>query len=175
MITTLRNALFAMNLKLSNNLVYVRPNGGRIKLPVDLITSIHVYIQDDRKKPEAGGVMMGRHIIDSQDVVIDKITFPMPGDRATRTTFFRKKRAHQMIIDREWDASNHTCTYLGEWHTHPESHPSPSCIDRYNWKRKLKNDIIDSDSLFFLIVGTSELRIWEGHKTSRTISVLKLL
>lgn len=119
--------------------------------------------------------MLGRYIIDSQDVVIDKISFPMPGDRATRITFFRKKKAHQEIIDREWDASRHTCTYLGEWHTHPESYPSPSSIDDTNWKRKLKDDIVNSDSLIFLIVGTSEMRIWEGHRRLRTISLLKLL
>ncbi len=119
--------------------------------------------------------MLGRYIIDSQDVVIDMISFPMPGDKATRTTFFRKKKAHQQIIDREWEASNHTCTYLGEWHTHPEPYPSPSSIDDTNWKRKLRDDIVDSDSLFFLIVGTSEMRMWEGHRRSRTISLLKLL
>lgn len=163
-----------MNLKLSDNLVYVRPNGGRIKLPAELIGSINVYVQNDRYKPESGGVLLGRYIVNSLDVVVDTISFPLPGDRATRTTFFRKKRAHQLIIDMEWEASNHTCTYLGEWHTHPEPYPSPSCIDEFNWKRKLKNDIVDSDSFFFLIVGTSEMRMWEGHKSSRMISILKL-
>jgi integrative and conjugative element protein (TIGR02256 family) len=164
-----------MNLKLSDSLIYARPNGGRIKLPSEVIEPIHDYVQNDRRKPEAGGVMLGRYIIESKDIVIDKISFPMPGDRATRNTFFRKKRAHQQIIDREWAASNHTCTYLGEWHTHPEPHPSPSCIDEFNWKRKLKKDIVDSDCLFFLIVGTSKMRMWEGHRYSRTISMLKLM
>jgi integrative and conjugative element protein (TIGR02256 family) len=164
-----------MNLKLSDNLVYARLNGGRIKLPAEVIASINGYIQNDKRKPEAGGVMLGRYIIMSQDIVIDKVSFPMPGDRATRTTFFRKKRAHQQIIDKEWGASNHTCTYLGEWHTHPESHPSPSCIDEFSWKMKLKKDIFDSDYLFFLIVGISEMRMWEGHRPSKTISMLKLL
>jgi integrative and conjugative element protein (TIGR02256 family) len=171
--TTLENALFAMNLKFCNSWVYARPNGGRIKLPSEVIASIHDYVQNERHKPEAGGVMLGRYIIDSIDIVIDKISFPMPGDRATRTTFFRKKRAHQLIINREWEFSSHTCTYLGEWHTHPEPYPSPSCIDNINWKRKLKNDVVDSDSLFFLIVGTSDMRMWEGHIFSRTISLLK--
>ena len=164
-----------MNQIQSDNLVYVRPNGGRIKLPVEVIMSIRGFVQNDRHKPEGGGVMLGRYIIGSQDVVIDKISFPMPGDKATRTTFFRKKRAHQQIIDKEWEDSNHTCTYLGEWHTHPERCPTPSCIDEFNWKKKLKKDVFDSDHLFFLIVGTSEMRMWEGHRPSKTISMLKLL
>lgn len=119
--------------------------------------------------------MLGRYILDSQDVVIDKISFPMSGDRANRFTFFRNKKAHQQIIDREWEVSKHTCTYLGEWHTHPEQRPVPSCIDLFNWKRKLKKDVFDSDFLFFLIVGTSEMRMWEGYKRSRTMSLLPLL
>lgn len=160
---------------LSDYLVYARPNGGRIKLPTEVINFIHGYVQNERHKPEAGGVMLGRYILNSRDVVIDKITFPMPDDRATRTTFIRKKRAHQLIIDREWEASGHTCTYLGEWHTHPEAFPSPSSIDTFGWKKKLKKDIFDSDNLFFLIVGTAEMRMWEGHKSSKTISMLKLL
>jgi len=168
-------ALSATTLTLRDDLVFARPNRGRIKLPAEVIASIHSYVQNDRHKPEGGGVMLGRYIIDSQDVVIDKISFPMPGDRATRTTFFRKKKAHQQIIDREWEVSSHTCTYLGEWHTHPEPYPSPSSIDDTNWKRKLKDDIVDSDSLFFLIVGTSEMRMWEGNRRLRTISLLKLL
>lgn len=167
--------LSANTLKLSNDLVFARSNGGRIKLPAEVIASIHSYVQKDRHKPEGGGVMLGRYIIDSQDIVIDKISFPMPGDRATRTTFFRKKKEHQKIIDREWAASRHTCTYLGEWHTHPEPYPSPSSIDDTNWKRKLRDDIVDSDSLIFLIVGTSEMRMWEGHRRPRMISLLKLL
>lgn len=168
-------AVSVKTITLNNDMVFARPNGGRIKLPFEVIASIHCYVQNDYHKPECGGVMLGRHIIDSQDIVIDKISFPMPGDRATRTTFFRKKKAHQEIIDREWDASCHTCTYLGEWHTHPEPYPSPSFIDNINWKRKLKDDIVDSDSLIFLIVGTSEMRMWEGYRRSRTMSLLPLL
>ena len=164
-----------INMSVNNDLVFTRVKGGCIKIPTEVIASLHEYIQNDRYKPEGGGVLLGRYILDSLDVIIDKISFPMPGDRATRTTFFRKKRVHQMIIDYEWEASQHTCTYLGEWHTHPESIPSPSCIYQFNWKRKLKKDIFDSDSLFFLIVGTSKMQLWEGLKSSKTISMLKLL
>jgi len=168
-------ALSAMVLRQSDSLVYARSHGGRIKLSAEVIASVQSFVQNDRHKPESGGVMLGRYILDSQDVVIDKMSFPMSGDRANRFTFFRNKKAHQQIIDREWEASNRTCTYLGEWHTHPEQRPVPSCIDLFNWKRKLKKDVFDSDFLFFLIVGTSEMRMWEGYKRLKTISLLTLL
>ena len=164
-----------MSLKLLDDLIYLRPSGGRVKLPAEIIVAIESYIQNDRRKPEAGGVILGRYIIQSLDVVIDKISFPMPGDKATRATFYRKKKTHQQIIDKEWEDSNHTCTYLGEWHTHPESYPSPSCIDEFNWKRKLTKDVVDSDYMFFLIVGTFEIKMWEGHRPSKSIAMLKLL
>jgi len=132
-------------------------------------------IQIDAHKPESGGVLLGRYILGTCDIVIDKVTFPMPGDKSTRTTFFRKKQTHQEVIDREWKVSDGTCTYLGEWHTHPERVPSPSCIDRYNWHRKLKKDIFDSDSLFFLIIGTEEIKLWEGSRKSMHLEMLKTI
>lgn len=154
-------------------IVFERPGGGRVKLPCELIVKLRDYIQNDHWKPEAGGVLLGRHIIGTSDIVIDKISMPMPGDKASRTTFFRKRVSHQAIIDKEWQESQHTCTYLGEWHTHPEMVPSPSCVDTFNWRKKLKKDIFDSESLFFVIVGLSEIRMWEGNKKTNNLFLLK--
>jgi len=160
---------------LFSSIVFARPNGGRIQLPADVILLFQDYIQFEHYKPEAGGVLLGRYIIGTSDVVIDKITFPMPGDKASRTTFFRKKQAHQAIIDKEWFESGGTSTYLGEWHTHPERVPSPSCIDRHTWKKKLKKDVFDSDCLFFLIIGTSEIKVWEGSQKLMKFDLLEKL
>jgi len=164
-----------MVLSIDDNLIYAKATGGYIKVPSDIVVSLRKYSQNKPHKPEGGGVILGRYILDSLDVVVDKISVPMPGDRATRTTFFRKKHAHQAIIEHEWLVSRQTCTYLGEWHSHPEPIPHPSCIDIFDWKRKLKKDVFDSDSLFFLIVGTSEIQMWQGQKLSKTISLLTLV
>jgi integrative and conjugative element protein (TIGR02256 family) len=115
---------------------------------------------------------MGRFINNSEDIVVDKITLPMPGDKATRFSFFRNRNSHQKIIDREWEASCFTCTYLGEWHTHPEPIPTPSFVDKNDWKRKMKQDVFDSDFLFFMIVGTAEIWLWEGNKHKNSITAL---
>jgi hypothetical protein len=37
--------------------------------------------------PEAGGVLIGRHILGGSDVVVDRVTIPMAGDRRARTRF----------------------------------------------------------------------------------------
>ena len=155
-----------------NQIVYVRPNGGRVLIPEDILASIFPYAQDSWNKPESGGVIMGRYIKDYEDIVVDKITLPMPGDKSTRFSFFRNRKSHQKIIDREWEASCFTCTYLGEWHTHPEPSPTPSFVDKNDWKRKMKQDVFDSDYLFFMIVGTSEIRLWEGNKYVNSFTTL---
>jgi integrative and conjugative element protein (TIGR02256 family) len=69
---------------------------------------------------------------------------------------------HQEQIDLAWKTSAGTSAYLGEWHTHPEDIPSPSFIDLMGWQKKLVFDRIGPD-IFFVIVGTAEVRAWEGR------------
>ncbi len=147
-------------------LIYVRPGGGRFVLGRGPLEVIRRYVQDAADLPEGGGVLLGRHILGSDDVVVDHVTVPMHGDRRSRSRFFRARRGHQDLIDRAWAESGGTRTYLGEWHTHPQGVPIPSPIDRRNWRRKLKADRF-SGFLFFVIVGTEELRVWEGHCRNR--------
>lgn len=54
-------------------------------------------------------------------------------------------------------------TYLGEWHTHPEEIPTPSVIDRIGWAKKLLADSF-SEAIFFVILGTTTVRVWEGAR-----------
>ena len=144
-------------------LIFARPNGGRLQIGAEPLATLVAYIQDELTMPEAGGVLLGRHIRDSDDIVVDGVTTPMAGDRRSRHRFRRGKKRHQAAIDEAWRASNGTCTYLGEWHSHPEPFPIPSFIDRLDWGRKLLFDR-HADPIFFVIVGTSEIRVWEGRQ-----------
>lgn len=62
--------------------------------------------------------------------------------------------------------------YLGEWHTHPEASPNPSVFDILGWKRLLKVTRFDGICLYFVIVGTEQLKVWEGNKHSLEIRLL---
>ena len=117
---------------------------------------------------------MGRYLHGSNDIVIDAATEPMPGDRRTRYSFYRDKKRHQAALDAAWRASNGTCTYLGEWHTHPEAYPSPSGIDWKDWARRLREDSYFSE-LLFLIVGTEQIAAWAGRSASLPRQPLLLL
>lgn len=153
-------------------LTFQLSNGGVIKITEAVVKDITSYIQKDKKDTEAGGILMGRFIKNSKNIIIDKITEPMRGDLRTRYTFKRASPAHQKILDQEWEKSKGTCNYLGEWHTHPEEKPEPSGVDKRDWKRKLKTDEFSSRYLYFIILGIEEIAIWEGDR--RTLDIIKL-
>jgi integrative and conjugative element protein (TIGR02256 family) len=153
---------------LESSLVFERAQGGRFYIGQEVLARMRPFVQDAPEKLEAGGLLMGRYLLESRDVVVDAITVPEPGDKRSRHRFYRAHGRHQARLERAWEESAHTCTYLGEWHTHPEQNPTPSPIDRANWIRKLRTDDFGSH-LFFLILGTETAGLWEGRRRRMTL------
>ena len=149
-----------------------RPDRSFLKLDSATVQSFLRFVQDDGIKPEAGGVLMGRLLRGSKNVVVDEITEPLAGDVRTRFTFKRAAEAHQSILDTRWAESRGTCGYLGEWHTHAEPRPSPSSVDLEEWRRRLRSDKFDVDHLFFVIVGTEDLGVWQGTRGRKGLQQL---
>jgi integrative and conjugative element protein (TIGR02256 family) len=147
-------------------IVFTKIDGGKIKISKKALIHMKKFIQDNNYKKEAGGVLLGRYICNSLDIVIDEITIPMWGDRRKWFSFFRSRRPHQKVIDRLWQESEGTINYLGEWHTHPENTPAPSDTDIKGWEYKLRQDVFDGDSLWFIIIGIKSLRIWEVSRNT---------
>lgn len=143
--------------------MFARSSTGRIKFSASIMATLLDYRQSSPRDHEGGGVLLGRHIAETDDVVVDHVTVPQGGDRRTRYRFLRQREQHQELIDRAWRESKGTITYLGEWHTHPEAVPIPSMIDRMDWSRKLWADDF-SDALLFVIVGTEAIGVWEGRR-----------
>jgi integrative and conjugative element protein (TIGR02256 family) len=146
--------------------IFTKSDGSKLEISVHALSCMLAFVQDDRHKPEAGGVLIGRYIRDSTDIVIDEATVPMEGDHRRRFSFWRTRQPHQQALDQAWLESGGTSTYLGEWHTHPEDIPEPSEIDLKNWQSRLKKDIFSGDILFFIIIVIKFLRVWEGNKTT---------
>lgn len=150
-------------MRLTNNeLQFLRPNGGMFSVSESALTRIIALRQSSPSSSEAGGLLLGRYIINSKDIVVDEVTLPAPEDKRSRFRFFRSKDPHQRIIDALWKSSRGTCNYLGEWHTHPEEIPVPSSIDYSSWEDRMTKDFIDAESLFFIIVGTKDVSVFEG-------------
>ncbi len=145
-------------------MIVTTSNKGLFKISDEPFERMNLYKQDDRKKLEAGGVLLGRLITNSKNIIVDRVTVPMIGDKRGKYEFIRGEKMHQQVITNAWEKSNGRCNYLGEWHTHPESYPSPSRKDYENWLNILENRVYDSFFLYFVIVGTRETRIWEGNR-----------
>lgn len=146
--------------------VFSATTGARLIFAADVWRTMHRYRQTRAGAHEAGGALLGRHLLDCVDVVVDSVTTPQPGDRRSRARFFRS-RTHSSLAVRSWRASQGTQDYLGLWHTHPERMPTPSWVDMLDWKRAVKDGGYCGPHLFFVIVGTVETRIWHGDRTGK--------
>jgi integrative and conjugative element protein (TIGR02256 family) len=153
------------------SLIFERICTGRLCIKGEVLKRMKSFTMEDPDALEAGGVLMGRYIKNTRDVIVDEITVPKPGDLRSSYRFFRTHEQHQERIEQAWERSEHTCTYLGEWHTHSEPNPTPSHVDRSEWRRKLMTDDFGSH-LFFVIVGTEAIRAWEGKRRSQRVSKL---
>jgi integrative and conjugative element protein (TIGR02256 family) len=115
---------------------------------------------------EAGGILLGRLILNSSDVVVDSISIPSIRDRRERARFWRTKSDTQKMVERAWADSGGTRVYLGEWHSHPEDDPRPSSLDTTEQARIVLSATYEHESLFFAIVGRRVVRVWEGTASS---------
>lgn len=143
---------------------FLQTNGAQLKIDGGAIAQMLLHVQSRPELPESGGVLIGRHLLEMEHIVVDQVTAPLKEDCAWRFGFFRSRRGHQSRLDSEWATSGQKVTYLGEWHTHPEDDPTPSSTDLKDWKRHLVDDVYDGGRLFFIIVGMHDLRVWEGQR-----------
>ena len=154
-------------------LIFLRPDETRFEISVAAWQTMQGFIQHASNATEAGGVLLGRHLSDGSAIIVDAVTVPMAGDRRARTRFHRAQQRHQAAIDAAWAASEGTCTYLGECHTHPEPIPTPSPVDWADWRRRLRHDHY-TEPLFFVIVGTAAVIAWEGRGPDVFVSLAQV-
>jgi integrative and conjugative element protein (TIGR02256 family) len=107
---------------------------------------------------ESGGILVGT-MKDGVHLEITDITVPQPKDRRLPFGFHRAESGHQQHMDNLWEQSGYQKMYLGEWHTHREAYPLPSCIDTSGW-RKIARKKQNSPWMLFLIVGQREFHLW---------------
>lgn len=145
-------------------LVFKVTSKQRLIITSQAVEQLLAHVQKWCWQREAGGVLLGRHLLDSEDVVVDEVTGPQSSDRRTRFSFFRSKK-HEHIAKERWLAEANTIAYLGLWHTHPEDSPTPSSVDRDDWQQAVTNDAFDGARLFFPIVGRKEIRVWTKSRS----------
>jgi integrative and conjugative element protein (TIGR02256 family) len=128
-----------------------------------VLDTIKRHRQRSFTSPEAGGILLGYrrgfhlHLVHA--------TEPGKKDRMTRTSFRREDGSHAAHALALWRRTDHEIDYLGEWHTHPETSPQPSTIDRCAWQEILRKR---AETFVFLIMGT-ESTFWAGCGIGREI------
>ena len=73
--------------------------------------------------------------------------------KASKTGCVRNAKKANEIITMEYEKSNGTRVYLGEWHTHLEDYPSPSYVDINSIKNIIETENIPVEGVFLIIVG----------------------
>lgn len=152
---------------------FSRECGGVVEIPEAVAAVLDRFRQRDRCDREAGGILLGRLIEGSQNVVVDEATIPGKGDRRGPTFFRRARKPAQFRVDSAWKDSDGTRVYLGEWHSHPEAVPHPSLVDQNDWLRISREALFEHGFLLFAIVGIEEIGIWEVSKTSGSLVPLR--
>lgn len=133
-----------------------------------------MFVQNELYVPESGGILLGRFIKNTEDIVLDAISVPKEFDTQERCFFRREKEPHQTIINRYWGKTKGTGHYLGEWHTHPEDYPQPSSTDFKNWLELLQVASYYGTTLLYIIIGIKEIVVYQGFNQNLTIQKLQL-
>ena len=132
--------------------------GRRVYVCEDVAEVWDSYRQTKTDAAESFGVLLGTTSQDRNKLWIDTVTTPKSMDRRWRFGFRLRDPGHQEEVDEMFERSGGTTIYLGTWHTHPESKPGPSRVDRRDWRACHRRN--KERSLAFVIVGIEEVRVF---------------
>lgn len=125
------------------------------------------YVQGEGA--EAGGILLGT--VHGKNMLVESATSPTPADKRKRFSFERLVAGHKEFALKRWTSTGGTVRYLGEWHTHPEDHPTPSLLDKSEWMRAARARKDERPSLC-VIVGRQTLFVAMGYADG-TLTVME--
>ena len=73
------------------------------------------------------------------------------------------------FIEEDYNQSEYTRFYIGEWHTHPENNPTPSTVDYSSIEDNYQTASLVAPFLFMIVVGTESVHIsiYNGKKFAK--------
>lgn len=131
----------------TNQLIYLQQQ------PLEVFSR---YVQEGQYSKEAGGILLGH--VRGQHLEIIEATEPTAWDKRFRFLFERMPHLHRQLAMKRWKESNGLVRYVGEWHTHPQNHPTPSSVDLHEWQL-LSSSRQDGRPLLAVIVGRFDLHV----------------
>lgn len=143
------------------------PNGRTVDILANVIENMSSCVQITRDIPESCGYLLGYKDKDTKNITISDVTMPAKNDFRNRFYCILKDISHKLTLKIQ---ANYKNFYMGVWHTHPQTTPSPSGIDWNDWNKTLLEDKTGSEYAFFIIVGTINFRIWVGNFDDKSIT-----
>jgi len=135
----------------------------RILLELEQIAMLECELKKARSR-ETGGLLFGEHIAGDLFRIVSLST-QEPG---STSHFVRDPKHHANALDQFFEATGkhyERFNYLGEWHSHPNFHPTPSTTDHQTMREILTDPEVGANFLVLLIVRRS----WTGLQMSATV------
>lgn len=148
---------------MNNELVIYIKKIGKVRISQHLIDKLSRYRQTDENCCESGGVLIGQYLNSNGVLLINNFTPPQKSDIQGRGLYYRSEE-HNILVQNIWKESKCHSTYVGLWHTHPETSPNYSKVDRRDWITALMKSKYEGNKLFFFIIGQTHIRCWIGEK-----------
>jgi len=127
----------------------LRSGARLVTIAHEVAEEIDLFSRHPENRTEAGGILVGSYR--GPHIEVTECSAPLPRDQRSRTLFERRDPGHHELAMRRWRDSERTSTFVGEWHTHPESLPTPSGIDINTWRQVARKNA--AGSTIFLIKG----------------------
>lgn len=128
----------------------------------EVVDGLKSYAQHEGN--ELCGVLMGSQV-DDNCYRISKISPPCVKYH-TRCGCERDAIMANHFIGEDYEQSEQTRFYIGEWHTHPENNPIPSTVDYSSIEENYQTASLVVPFLFMIVVGTETIyiSIYNGKK-----------
>lgn len=128
-----------------------------------VIEQLRTYCQTDGN--EVGGILTGS-VISDNIYRISNVSEPcIAFNSSNKYRFVRDAAQANTFIKEDFELSDHTRVYVGEWHTHPEDNPHPSSVDIESIIEIYTKSNIVIGGVFLVIVGlkTNYYGFYDGH------------
>ena len=130
-------------------------------------TVLYTLSKSRQLKPgskEQFGILIGTKSAFRDAYWVESVTTPARVDHSSRSSYFMQSPHHQERLDSLFLKSNGEQIYLGTWHTHPESWPIPSYVDKRDWRQCQNRN--RGRQLFFILVGTEGIMVFVRRQLS---------
>jgi len=135
----------------------------QILLELDQIAAMERELKKARSR-ETGGLLFGEHVAGDLFRIVAFST-QEPG---STSHFVREPKHHAEALDQFFKTTledYERFNYLGEWHSHPSFHPTPSTTDHRTMQDIISDSEVGANFLVLLIVK----RTWTGLQMSATV------